>query len=717
MALEIRKSVCSVCSRGCGMDVWIEDGEILKVEPSNPQNGGQLCVLGYGYKDYVLRGDRIKTPMRRVGERGGGQWQEITWDEAYREIARKLLEIREESGADSVAFYTGYSKWYRPVYQRFVYSFGTLNYGTESSSCHQSLRMANELTFGTMPVPDMMNSDLFIGWAYNPFYNGNFQGNPLESYREKGGRVLIIDPKVTPAAKFADLVLRPDSGTDGALALFFANYLIEHKQIDREYIEKYVHGFPEYKRYVRKFTLGKTSEITHIPEEQLLEAARLIGDSPRFSISVSGAAIPHHVNGMQNCRAILSLLAITGNFDREGGNVPTEYTKESKNIKVLWDQFVDEVRPLSEDGSGYQNSSAWRHKNPAFQWQGRWLCKPKIGTGRFPVWSEIVDECQSMDLTRQILEGTPYPIRAVFALGMNRRMFLENDRLMAALKQLDFFVDVDIFWTDAAKTADIVLPACTSWERAELQATGSSVRYVEPAIKPMYQSKSDVDILSELAGYLKLDDKLLCSGYETMVKYVLRRIGVTLDALKSSPTAVRIPGKEPYFPGRNLCDGLRTPTGKIELYSTTIAKFRNSYGLNPLPSYRASLEWAGKKEYPLILTAGSRISSEFHSRYQNVKSTRFLRPHAAADINPLDAKALGIRQGDDVRIITQTGAIQVRAELTYAAKRGVVFMYQDYEQADVNRVINWNHLDPYSGFPGYRTVRCRLERTEKEAAG
>ena len=191
-----------------------------------------------------------------------------------------------------------------------------------------------------------------------------------------------------------------------------------------------------------------------------------------------------------------------------------------------------------------------------------------------------------MDLARQILEGTPYPIRAVFALGMNRRMFLENEKLMEALGKLDFFVDVDIFWTDAARAADIVLPACTSLERAELLASGPTVRYISPAIKPLYQSKSDVDILCELAEAMKLEDPLLRRGYEAIVRHVIMKIGLTFQDLKASGAAARIPGREPYLPGESLRLGLRTPTGKIELYSETIARIPEQYRLNPLPSYR-----------------------------------------------------------------------------------------------------------------------------------
>ena len=709
MAFEIKSSLCRICASGCPINVWLKDDELLKVEP---QAGGKLCARGYACRDYVLRPDRIQTPLKRVGKRGGGKWKEITWEEAYSEIAGKLNRLKKKYGAESVAFYTGYSKWYRPVLHRLVHSFGSLNYGTESSTCHMSMRMASLLTFGTLTRPDIMNSDLFIGWGYNPFFSQNYDGMQLEDYRDKGGKVIIVDPKVTPAAKFADVLLRVNPGTDGALALFFGNHLIARGAIDEAYIAKYVHGFAEYKKEVKKYTLEKTATITGITEGTLLKAADLLAESVRISCAVSGAAIPHHVNGMQNIRAIYALIAITGNFDRQGGILPVEYSNEDFNIKVLWDDFVDEPRPLSEDGSGYQNSPAWHRANPRFNPVGRKKVKAKIGSQRFPLWSVLIDEFQSMDLIRQIQSGEPYPVKAIFALGLNHKMFVNNEKLLDAIDQLDFFVDVDLFWTTAARHADIILPACSSLERQELIAQGPMVRFTEPVIKPLYQSKSDVDIICELANYLDLDydDKLLRSGYETVCKYVLRKVGVTLDALKASPTAMKIPGTMRFFEGRSLADGLRTPTGKIELYSETVAGISQSYQLDPVPTYRESLNKVSKTKYPLILTAGGRLPGEFHSRLMGVKTTKILRPNAAADIHPLDAANYGIEQGDPLWIRTEVGQIQVEANLTNTVKRGVVFMFQDYENANINSIIPMDHLDPYSGFPGYRTVRCAIER-------
>lgn len=711
MSCEIKKSVCSICSNSCGVDVWVKDGIIEKVEPSDgdPISRGQLCVKGYAGRDYTYRPDRIKTPMKRVGERGEGKFVPISWDEAYDEISRRLLDIRDNYTADSVTFYTGFSKWYRPVLHRFTHSFGTLNYGSEASSCFKSYVLAGDLTAGVLTRADMMNSDLFIGWGYNPFYSTNYQDLKLDEYKAKGGKVLIIDPRYTPAAAMADILLRPFPGTDGALSGFYANYLIENGKTDSEYIEKYVYGYEEYRQYVRLFTLEKTAEITGVSEDDLLKSAEMIADAPRFCIEVSYTALMHHVNGMSTMRAVLALLAITGNFDRKGGNLPKEHSLESLNDPhIRWKEFVDETRPVSENG--YHNSTVWQKKYPDFSLAGRRKVKDKIASGRFPVWSEIIDECQMMDFPRQVLEEKPYPIKALFALGLNYKMFLDNGKLLEAIKKLDFYVDVDIFMTGAAKYADILLPACTAYERSELIEKGPYINYVEPAIPPMYESKSDVDIVCELAERMKLDDPLLRQGYEAICSYVLRGCGLTLEELKQSPLPQKKPGSHPYQAGSVLKHGFRTPTGKFELYSTVIEKYEKTHQLEPLPKYHPPLEAAGAGEYPFILTSGGRIPSEFHSRLQDLKTTKYLNPFEKADINPIDGERLGIQQNDDIVIETPTGEIQLKANLTYVAREGVIFVYQDYKKADVNSIIDGNRLDPYSGYPAYRSNRCSVRK-------
>ncbi|MBC3795622.1 molybdopterin-containing oxidoreductase family protein [Acetobacterium tundrae] len=692
---EIRKSHCSICLRKCGIDATVEDGILIKVEGSQGDgpSGGNLCVKAFASKEYVYREDRIQTPLKRVGPRGEGKFIPISWEAAYTEIADNLLKIKGDEGADTVAFYTGYSKWYRPYLHRLVHSFGTLNYGSESSSCFQSFRMAHLINAGTLSEPDIGNTELFMGWGYNPFHNGNCTNVKIEEWQEKGIHIMVIDPRVTPAASYADVHLRPRVGTDGALANFFAHYLIENKKTDEVYIANYVHGYEEYKAYVSQFTLTATAKITGISPEDLLEAAKYVGRHHKIASQLSVAAIPHHINGMQSCRAILALSAITGNFDREGGNIPSVHpdydTETYSKPRLLFEEFINETRPVDS--------------------------KPKIGSERFPLWSELIEEFQAMDLTRNIEEGTPYPIKALVAFGLNSRMFPENSKLLEAIKKLDFYVDVDLFYTEAAKYADIVLPVCTSFERSELQMVGPCVRYTEPVIASLFESKSDIDIICDLANYLNLDDPVLRKGEEYCAKYILHDVGITLNNLKLSPVPLKIPGKKPYVPGTLLARGLKTPTHRYELYSEIIKKYEQDYHLNPLPVYYEALDPAKAKKYPLILTSGGRIPQEFHSRFQKMKWTKLLRPYPALDINPKDAKQLKIKQDEDIELTTSIGTIKIKANLTYMVPENNVFMYQDYEDADVNNIIKNDHLDAYSGFPGYRTVRCKVQKIKKTA--
>lgn len=691
MSTIIKKSYCSICSRNCGIDAHIEDGKIVKVEPTkaHPASLGHICVKAYASRDYIYRDDRIQSPLRRIGKRGEGKFEHISWEEAYTEIAQNLNRIKAQFGPESVAFYTGYSKWYRTVFHRFVHSFGNLNYGTESSSCHKSAWMADLISSGTYNRPDIANTYLFLAWAYNPYHNGNFANVTVDRLQEKGLKVITIDPRVTPFAQQSDIHLRPLPGTDGALALFFANYLISKDNIDRDYINNHVHGFEQYAAYVKNFDCARAAQLTGIPEDMLLEAVALLSAHHKcFTIHESNAPLSHHRNGFQNYRAIMSLSAITGNFDRPGGNIPTSYSREELNRNTLADdEFIESVRP--------QN------------------VKPKIGAFRFPLWSETVDECQAMDMARHILEGKPYPLKALFSLGLNVSMFPGYDRLLEALEHVDFFVNTDLFMTKACAYADIVLPACSSFERSELQNFGSSVRYVEPAIPPLYGSKSDVDILCDLAQYLDLPDDVLKGGYGKCCKYLLKNIGLTLEDLRASELPLRIPGFLPYQIGANTRAGYKTATGKYELYSETIAAIDQRFGYDPLPTYKPSLNDGDEQHFPLILTAGGRLPGRFHSRLNGVKWLNVLSPSAALDINPKDARRLHIRQNDDVEVHTAEGSLRFKANLTHMIPENVVFTYQDYSEADINRIIPPDHLDPYSGFPGYRTVRCAVRKVKK----
>lgn len=314
-----------------------------------------------------------------------------------------------------------------------------------------------------------------------------------------------------------------------------------------------------------------------------------------------------------------------------------------------------------------------------------------------------------MDLPRQILEGTPYPVKAVLAFGMNYRMFPDSDTYMKkALEQVDFFVDVDLFQTDTSRYADIVLPACTSFEREEFKSyPGGYAYYTKPVIPPLYQSRSDADIMCDLARAMDLPDPLLKAGYRACLEYILGPISFTVDQLQQADTPLKVPEFAPHQEFATLKKGLDTPTGRFELKSELIAA-HPEWGLDPLPTYRAPLDDADPALYPMTLTEGGRLPNALHSRLHDVSWLRTLRPKACAEISLEDGEMLRIGEGDLVTVETPCGSITVPVTLSRRMPRGLVSMYHGYREASVSDLVGHDQLDPYSGFPAFRSSRCRI---------
>ena len=678
-----RRSVCGVCSARCVVDVTTENGRVVKVSrPTEPEFADccRLCVRGVNSPDYVNHADRVIAPLRRVGEKGAGKFEEITWDEALGEIAEKLLGYKRSFGADSVAFYTGFTKWYRPYLQRLAYSFGTVNYGTESSTCFRSTTVAQQADTGFVSGPDVKNAGVLLAVAA-----GNL--SPLVKSRVREGMKLVaVDCRGTKdLEKYATVLLRPVPGTDAALAHGLARIFIHSGAADLDYIQQHVHGFEEYSHMVEAFTPAYVQSLTGVDACDLEKAAEIIMDNGPFALQNGFTGLIHHRNGMQTYRAFEALCAVLGTYGRPGGNLP---------------QCVLDI-------SGHSTCSLRKFE---FSHETMPSTRLKVGGEKYPLWSAVTDEMQAVELPRQILTARPYPIKAVFALGLNARIFPDSAQTFRALEQLEFFAVADLFLTETAKYADIVLPAAASYERDQLAlvAGDSKLLYVEPAAKPAGQAISDEDIICRLAKLLTPEDDLLCAGKEACREFMLSGAGLTVAQVREMKTPFVLPHEEPPRP---LESGFATPTGKFELRSELIAAY-SAAGLRPLPEYEDVLG-PEDESYPLILMAGvrgTRYVHTFHSRTHRVESLRKIRPAAAADLNPEDAKRLGIEKGDDIILSTAFGKISVKADMDSELLPGTVNMYQDYPEADVNTLIPSDYTDLYTGFPGYKAIRCRVEK-------
>ena len=689
--IEIKHSLCDICSPGmhCGLDVHVKDGKIVKIQGTEgfPVNNGKLCTKGAGNRQYIYREDRVLYPLKRVGEKGEGKFERISWEEAGKLIADKFLQIRRDYGGDKAAFFSGYSKYYRFMLRRFAHVFGSQHYGTESSSCFTSGAMAWQIASGESMGMDIGNAELLLGWGMNGFHSRYPLVN--NTIRNKDGRkmkVIIIDPRITPASqRLADLHLRPHLGTDGALALAIANVLIKNDWIDKEYIEKYVYGFEQYKEYAAQFTPEKGEELTGVPAADIVKAAEIIHGCKGI-VTPESSTLGHHKNGMQNYRAMMSLLIITGNVDVKGGQQITPFS------------FMERANGFPTNEHHFENERFPKDATPA------------IGSKEFPLWYYLRKDMQANKLADNILADDENSVKCLLALGMNFRMFPEDKKMIEALKKLEMFVDVDLFITDTAKYADIVLPACTSVERGQfIGYPGGKVFFSKPAIEPLGESKSDPDILSFLANAMDLDDDLLKGGYDECIRYIIKDLPITIEELKAQDQPITLPGFKPAWPtGYWLEHGIPTPTGKFELYSTIIAD-HPEWGLDPLPTYTAPWN-PDPKKYPFLLCAGARLPNAIHSRLHDVPWERNLQPEPSVEMSLEDADRLGIELGDDVEITTDIGSLSFKAIPTATVMKGDVFIYHGYREKDINSLLNGDNLDPYTGFPAYRSAYCNIRR-------
>jgi len=300
----------------------------------------------------------------------------------------------------------------------------------------------------------------------------------------------------------------------------------------------------------------------------------------------------------------------------------------------------------------------------------------------------------------------------MLAFGLNHRMWPGSDAFLESIKGLDFIAGVDLFMTDTIKFADVILPACSSFERSELKFYPEKrIIWTRPAIKPLGQSRSDADIIFDLAKTLVPDDELMQQGYEASINWLLSPSGFTVDDLKKYPEGMAvedIPGSAYRKYEQN---GFNTLSGKMEFASSALL----DQGFDPLPVYQEPLlspiSTPGyAKEFPLILTTGARLPYFIHSRTWRIPGLKRFQPDPMAEINPADAEKRGILQNDWILLSTGRGVIRVRAELTQKIPPGVVNMYHGRAEADVNTLIDPDYRDPISGFPGYKSLLCQVKK-------
>jgi thiosulfate reductase / polysulfide reductase chain A len=695
----ILKSTCRSCHGGCGVLLHVQGDRLVKVEGDreSPLNHGRLCPIGTVTLDLVYHPDRLKYPLRRVGARGSGKWERISWDEALDEISERLLAIRREFGAEAIALGTGTGRHHIRWVSRFGHALGTPNWCEPGfAQCFHPRVNTCILTFGDFPVSDYtgdVSPECIMFWGHNPTNSGpdgETRFNVLEALEHKP-KIIVIDPRQTDLAKRAEVWLQIRPGVDDALALSMLNVIISEKLYDEPFVARWTHGFEALRQRVMDFSPEWAEPITWVAADKIRAAARLFATT-KPALLEWGCAIEHTPKCIQTVRAVSMLPVLTANIDVPGGwvfgmhglgrfpSLIENLTPEANAKRLGADQF----KLLGGDGAD-------------------------LPAAHIPT------------LLRAMREGKPYPVKAFLVFGNNTLSTYASTALVYdSLMKLDFMVCADLFMTPTAELADIVLPAA-SWpelnQLAGLPTVAANVVLAQQKAVRIGECKSDEEIFVELARRMRLP-----VGTETVedvldAQLAAGKVRMTFDELKQRGF-FKVPFKYRKFEE----GGFKTPSGKIELYSTRL----EALGYPPLPHYEEPPESPISlpevaRDYPLVLTTGGRIPFFFNSEHRQIANLRKARQHPLAEIHPEAAARYGIVNGNWMWIETRRGRVQQKARLTTGIDPRVIHVEHgwwfpeepapDYGiwKSNVNLLTdNQPPYDPAMGTYQLRGLLCRV---------
>lgn len=644
------------CPDTCAMLITVENGRATEVRgnPDHPHTRGTLCGKVSDYLDRVYSPDRVLYPMRRVGPKGSGQFERISWEKALDEITTRFKEIIAEYGAEAIlpCSYLGHEGLLNglTVGDAFFNRLGASI--SERTFCISGTSTAWLMTYGPTHGTDpdtFAHSKYIILWGCNALSTNVHLWSFIREARHNGAKLVVIDPVRTRTAKQADWHLPIRPGTDGALALGLMHVIINENLIDADYVEKYTVGFAELKQRVSEFSPDRVAQITGIPAQDIVTLAREYATTQPSVIRL-GVALEKQAGGGQGVRAICCLPALVGAWRHLGGGM---LQAPMWPFPIRWE--VVHRPEFIKPGTRVLN-----------QWQ----------------------------LGQTLTEELNPSIKALFVYNCNPvTQAAEQDKIVAGLSREDLFTVVsEQFMTDTADYADILLPATTQVENLDLMFSWGHT-YVTlnmPAIEPLGEAIPNIELFRRLATRMGFEDECFKLSDEEMALEVLDWSapvleGVDMNLLKQQGFAKLkidlVPHAEGNFP---------TPSGKCEFLSSmsvdsnyVLPAFRQGYEefqpgtpVDPLPTYTPQRESAASnptkaQHYPLSLLS-AKPHQFINSCFANLPKHRQLQREPMVIIHPEDAAKRGIVEGQLVEVFNDRGKFQVPARVSDTTRVGVV---------------------------------------------
>ncbi len=673
---------------GCGLIAGLRGNRIVKIkgDPDGFLNKGHICVKGMTAAERISDPARLKFPLKRTGERGQGKWRRISWDEAIDTVCDKLASIRDRYGARATAFCQGMPKGMEHfALIRLANTFGSPNVVGNQDICHAPRELSGIYTCGFYPVADLKKkTDLVLVWGSN-IIRTNEEGaicSQLLDRMRDGADLIVVDPMKTSLADKATHWLQPRPGTDNALALAFLHVIINEKLYDPDFVRDWTHGFPEFSNHIMQYTPERMSEITWVPAGLIRDAARRYASAHPASIQW-GNALEQNVNAFDTLRAIVCLMAITGNLDIPGGNIQANEPEILRLGRLVRADMLPEKRDIMINAH----------------------------CGVIPGMMTVPPSL----FRRAVIKGVPYPVKAAYIMGANPMLTNADSRMtFDAFMKLDFIAVSDMFMTPTAAFADIVMPAAAAFEFNDIGHAGLGHGYIlarPKLVDPPDECWPEIKIINEIGKRLT-SQELWYDDYNEFLNELLRPSGHDFNEFSAIG---HLEGAERYK--KYEASGFKTPSGKVELMLSRAEELK----LPQMPCFK-NLPCDEDPDYPFVLT-GRKDRFYLHSSYRSDKALRRHSPRPTVEIHPETAGMFGINNGDEVIIKTKTGEISQYARITDRTHPRVIYAsygwwfpesdrrtQYEWKKSNYNMLISSERLGREFGTPNMKGTGCSIRK-------
>ena len=676
-------TICTYCGVGCKLTMHVDEtkNKIRYIEGGDsPVNEGMLCVKGRFGFDFVGSDARLTTPLIRKD----GWLQPASWDEAIKLIADKFTSIKQGFGSNALAGFSSAKTTNEDNYafQKFIRrELGTNNVDHCARLCHASTVTGLEASLGsgamTNDIPSIKHSDvIFIIGSDTTSAHPIIGSHIKQAVRHGGARLIVADPKRIDIADHAELYLAHRPGTDVMLINGVMQQIIKHGWYDQEYIEDRVDGFDTLLQEVMSpsYSLDKVELVTGVKAEDIFAMARLIGTAERTAVYYS-MGITQHTTGHDNVRSIANLQLLCGNIGIEGGGINP--LRGQSNVQGACDMGA-----LPNNLPGYQKVyNPMVRQKFAMEW----------GVSDLPAETGLT-------LTEIIDAACHRDVRGLYVMGENPVLSDPNQaHVIEGLEALDFLVVQDIFLTETAQYADVVLPSCSFAEKSgHFTNTERRVQRINPAVLPPGEAKEDWVIIQMLANAMGGG-----WGYNTVAD-------ITNEIARVTPQYGGLRWENITVNGVQWPSNKNNPDGTRIMHQTQFTRGRGQMEAIPF-RYAAELP---DSEYPLVLTTG-RVLEQFHTGTMTRKTKgldNLAGPRAMVSVH--DAEALGISNGQMLKVSTRRGEIEIAAFVTKRMQKGVVFIPFHFVESPVNRLTT-TATDPHAKIPEFKVAAVRIDPIRK----